>query len=197
MNNDIQQKRDDIIEALLPAVIFDGWTREALENAAITAGYNKSMAHAVFPDGTADAVRHFSDWADRRMLDTLADIDPQDMRIRDRIATGVITRFGILAPYREAVRKALAYWAVPVRSIKAGGALWQTADHIWTWAGDESTDYNHYTKRGLLSSVIASTTLVWLNDKSSQSAETKEFLDRRIENIVRFGKFLGKMKRAA
>ncbi len=71
--------------------------------------------------------------------------------------------------------------------------VWQTADVIWNWAGDEAEDYNHYTKRILLSGVITATTVRWLNDKSENHHETHEFLDRRINNVLKLGQGAGKI----
>ena len=56
-------------------------------------------------------------------------------------------------------------------------------------AGDTATDYNHYTKRMTLSAVYTSTLLVWLDDNSEGWADTAAFLDRRLENVMRFEKW--------
>jgi len=104
-------------------------------------------------------------------------------------------RFYIMQDYRQAEQAALAFWAVPLHSPKAGRVLWRTADRIWNRAGDTATDYNHYTKRGLLSGVIGSVALVWLNDDSDGLKTTEDFLGRRIENIMQLGRFLGRIKK--
>jgi ubiquinone biosynthesis protein COQ9 len=75
--------------------------------------------------------------------------------------------------------------------------LWRSADRIWTWAGDTATDYNHYTKRALLSGVMASTTLFWMQDNSPASAASRAFLDRRIDNVLNIGRLLGTLKKKA
>ena len=31
---------------------------------------------------------------------------------------------------------------------------WESADHLWRWAGDEATDWNHYSKRTILSGIL-------------------------------------------
>jgi len=61
-------------------------------------------------------------------------------------------------------------------------------DEIWYQSGDTSTDFNWYTKRTLLAGVYISTELHMLNDKSDNYNDTWQFLDRRIENIMNFGK---------
>lgn len=188
--------RDRIIETALPDVPFDGWTWDGIKQAAAKAGYGEDMALAVFPAGLKDAVAHFADLADRWMMEQLASVNPENMRVRDRVSYCVLTRFDVLRPHKEAVRRALSYWSVPGgRSMKAGKTVWRTADRIWDWAGDTATDYNRYTKRGLLSGILATTMLVWLDDDSEGEQKTRDFLDRRIENVMQFGRILGKIKK--
>jgi len=75
------------------------------------------------------------------------------------------------------------------RHAREGARLaWRSADRIWRLAGDEATDFNHYSKRGLLIGVYASTTFIFLDDQSDGLAETKAFLDRRIGDVMRIEK---------
>ena len=99
--------------------------------------------------------------------------------------------------WREAERRAMTYWAVPLRNLQASRNLWRTADRIWVWAGDTASDYNHYSKRILLSGVIGATMLAWLNDESGDPEKIAAFLDRRIENVLKMGKIIGKLKKGA
>ncbi len=191
MVNDL---KNDILEESLNDVIFDGWRWENIEKTCEKLGHQRSMAYALFPDRLNDVIRHFSTWADQKMLTSLSDINPDDLRIRDRIKTATLHRFKILTPYKEAVRYSLGHWTHPVRTKTAGKSIWQTADTIWNWAGDDAQDYNHYTKRALLSSVIVSTSLAWLNNEKYDLDKTEEFLDRRIENVLFLGKNIGRFK---
>ncbi|HRQ61979.1 MAG TPA: COQ9 family protein, partial [Alphaproteobacteria bacterium] len=137
----------------------------------------------------------FADLADRRMMDHLATVSPEGMRVRDKVRAGVAARLSTLAPYKEAVRAASSFWARPSHAFHAGRILWRTADRIWVWAGDTSSDYNHYTKRGLLSGILASTTLAWLapeNDDDPAMPKTLDFLDRRIDNALSVGQLAGR-----
>lgn len=186
--------RDEILEAALPNVPFDGWSWEAIGQAAEECGYDQAMAVAVFPARMTDVLDAFSDRADRQMLDALSDTNPEDLKVRERIAECVIRRFEMLAKDKEAVRKSLLFWALPTRKPRAAKIIWRTADRIWDWAGDTATDYNRYTKRGLLSGIIVSTTLAWLDDTDPDMQPTKAFLSRRIENVMTIGKLTGKLK---
>ena len=93
-----------------------------------------------------------------------------------------------MAEHREAVRRGATLLAMPLHAAEGARAIWQTADIIWTACGDTATDYNWYTKRMILSSVYSATVLYWLGDSSSDYANTWAFLDRRIEDVMRFEK---------
>ena len=67
--------------------------------------------------------------------------------------------------------------------------LYKTVDAMWYAAGDTSTDFNFYTKRATLAGVYSSTLLYWLNDRSEGNEATWSFLDRRIEDVMRFEKW--------
>ena len=190
-NRDIQ---DQILLKALEDVPFDGWTWDVVEQAAEKAGFGRDMAGAVFPDKLEGVLQHFSGWADRQMMMTLEQTDSSEMRVRDRVKFGVQARIKALEPHKEAVNAASAYWVRPFRKITAGKLVWKTADKIWLWAGDEAKDYNHYTKRALLSGVITSTMLAWMNDNSDNSQETLDFLDRRIDNVLGIGRIIGNLR---
>jgi ubiquinone biosynthesis protein COQ9 len=196
MNEKITKIRDEILLETLPGVAFDGWNWEGVQQGAQLSGHGADMAAAVFPGGLKEVIGHFSDYINRQMMVRLAAIDPQDLRIRERIRTGVQARFEAMQPYKEAERLAVTYWMRPLRKWEGVRLVWAAADLIWDWAGDTATDYNRYTKRGLLSAILTSTTLAWLNDTGRDLSTTMAFVDRRIENVMQFEKIKGKLKRA-
>ena len=65
---------------------------------------------------------------------------------------------------------------------------------MWRIAGDTSTDFNHYTKRLTLGGVYASTLLVWLDDQTEGWTDTAAFLDRRIDDVMKFEKVKAQWK---
>ena len=188
------QIRDEILQAMLPNVAFDGWSWDAVCDSASQAGHSANIARAVFPEKMVGVLDHFADWADREMLAALSDANIEELRVRECIRAAVLARFEVLNPYKDAVNQSLHFWMWPLRKPRAAKITWRTADVIWLWAGDEAKDYNRYTKRGLLSGVIASTTLVWLNDFSENMHKTQAFLDKRIENVMQLGKAIHSVK---
>ena len=198
--DDLTVARDRILVATLPHAAFDGWSRAALEAGAADAGrqegWGPDMALRAFPGGIPDLVDHLADWADRRMLEELAKLDLESMRIRDRISAGVRFRLQSLAPYREGVRRLLSYLALPLNAPQAARLTWATADAIWYAAGDQSSDFNYYTKRGLLAPVYSTTVLYWLADESEDFADTWSYLDRRIADVLKIPAASSRIKKA-
>lgn len=187
---------DRILDAALPAIAFDGWTLGVLEQAATSIGLTPFDVKRAFPNGVVEAVDHFTRRTTEEMLAALAKKDLGAMKIRERIFTAVMTRFQVMQPHREAVRRALAVYAMPWNAGHSMQATYAIVDAMWRAAGDTSTDYNFYTKRLTLAKVYGTSVSVWLADNSPDMLETQEFLSRRIENVMQFEKFKAKAKSA-
>ncbi|MBU6507009.1 MAG: COQ9 family protein [Alphaproteobacteria bacterium] len=184
--------RDKVVLAMLPDVPFEGWSRRALRHAAKRVDLTEAELSSLFPRGVRDVVAAFSDWADRATEAALAKQHPARLKLRERIALGVRTRLAVLEPHREAVRRMLAYLALPANLPLGPRLLYRTVDMLWHAAGDRATDFSFYTKRGLLAGIYATTTLYWLDDKSPNHQATAEFLDRRIAEVMQIPKLRGR-----
>jgi ubiquinone biosynthesis protein COQ9 len=181
-------QRTALIEAILPEVPFEGWSRTALSVAARRCGIGADEARALFPRGAFDLAAGFSRWADRLMLDRLEASPLTDTRITDRIARALATRFEIVEPWHEAVRRALGVLALPANAPLAVRLVYETVDLIWYAAGDLATDFSFYTKRATLFGIYSAAVLYWLEDRSEGFAETRAFIDRRLAGIARVGR---------
>jgi len=181
---DKQKASADIIEAALPSVPFEGWNQQVLNKAAVSAGYKKTDVIRVFPSGAVQAAEQFLHNYDHAMESALQGYYLDKMKIRERIATIVRVRLELMAPQREAVRKAMALLALPFYANRSLRLLYATVDSIWYAAGDSSTDFNFYTKRLTLAGVYSATLIFWLDDKSPGYSNTWDFLDRRIADIM-------------
>jgi ubiquinone biosynthesis protein COQ9 len=193
--SDTTAQKDAVLLAFLPNVPFDGWTRAALRAAASRVGVDSAVLASLFPRGPRDVAAWFSHWADRQTVAALAPKKIGGLKIRERIAAGVMTRLEILLPHREAVRRSLLQLAGPLGAPLAAKLLYDTVDTLWRAAGDTATDFNFYTKRGLLGAVYAATTLYWLDDRSDDMAATRAFLDRRLADVLAIPKLRESVER--
>lgn len=180
--------RQRVLDLLIADAPFSGFTPSALVAAAHAAGLGADLP-VLFPKGIADALAYWSLTADRAMLEAL----PAEGRIRDRITALVAARVLGLAPHREAARRAAATLALPGYAGLAQRLAWQTADAMWRALGDQSLDFNHYTKRATLSAVYLSTLARFFAETGGTDTDppypaTRAFLDARIANVMAFEK---------
>lgn len=181
MENRDELKKQILMRALLH-VPFEGWSQDVLERAAVEEGFDASYGWRLFPTGPTEAVSFWSHLLDQDMLQALP--SPENLRVREKVTLAIRTRLTLLIPYREAARKTATFLSMPHHIGKGTRLLYQTINEIWYYAGDTSTDYNFYTKRGLLAWVYSSTFFFWLRDHSDDFENTWNFLDRRIEEVL-------------
>lgn len=173
-----------LLDAVLPHVLFDGWSRKAMKAAAADLGEDISTLDLAFPDGATDMIRLFIENADDAMEAELQKRDVLSLKIRERITLAIKVRLELYAEHKEAVRRAVNILALPQNAALALKLTANTVSRMWWATGDSSADYNWYTKRLTLAGVYAATLLYWLADKSEGHQKTWEFLDRRIENVM-------------
>ncbi len=190
-----QDQKNQILEAVLSHVMFDGWTDRAVKAAASDLSLDPFLISELFPKGPLDLIAYFVKRADEQMEEELAKRNVASMKIRERITLAVRLRLELYAPYREAIRAALALLAMPSHAALGLKLTAGTVSRMWYATGDTSVDFSYYTKRLTLSAVYSSTLLYWLEDQSEGSVKTWEFLDRRIENVMQFETAKFKMKK--
>ncbi|MFC7536288.1 COQ9 family protein [Sphingomonas sp. GCM10030256] len=169
--------------------VFDGWTATAVDAAADTLGIERAQAHLAMPKNAAGLIDLYVRGVDLALEQAFPPERVAAMKIRERIRQMIWFRIETMGPAREAVRRALAILAMPQNLGLATRIGWRSADAMWRLAGDTAADLNHYTKRLTLSAVYGSTLLAWLNDDSEGWHDTSAFLDRRIDEVMRFEKW--------
>jgi ubiquinone biosynthesis protein COQ9 len=192
----LDELRLELAPQIAAAAIFDGWNDAALVSAAEANGVDPAVARLAFPGGTMDMIAAWIDSVDTRMEQAFDREVLAQMPIRERIRALVWFRLEAVMGLEEALRRALAIQALPQNLARTAKLGWSSADKMWRLAGDTSTDYNHYSKRAILAGIYAATLAVFVGDESEGKAETRAFLDRRIEGVMKFekakAKWLGK-----
>jgi len=182
----LDETRHAVISAALVHVVFDGWSDKALKAAIADSGVTPDLARLAFPRGALDLALGYHMQGDADMRAAMAALDLSEMRYSARVAKAISLRLALAD--KEAVRRGMAFFALPLNAGEGSRALWHTADTIWQSLGDTSTDYNWYTKRITLSAVYSACVLYWLGDNSEGGIDTQNFIDRRIDDVMRFEK---------
>lgn len=185
--------RDALLDAALPHVAFDGWSQTTFRAAIADSGVDPTLARAIFPRGAVDLALAFHRRGDEAMVERLKATNLAAMRYSERVAFAVRSRLEAVTD-KEAVRRGTTLFSLPNHAADGARAIWGTADAIWTALGDSSRDINWYSKRATLSAVYGATVLFWLGDDSTDHHATREFLDRRIADVMRFEKLKAQVR---
>jgi ubiquinone biosynthesis protein COQ9 len=180
--------RLELAPALAGAAVWDGWSEAAVRAAAEGSGIDPDAALYAFKDGPMAMI---AAWIARVDVEMEAALPPErlaTMKIRERIRALVQFRLDAVEANKEALRRALTIMAMPQNVPAALKLGWRSADLMWRLAGDTASDYNHYTKRTILASIYGATLAVFVDDKSEDHAETRAFLGRRLDGVMKFEK---------
>ena len=187
-----ERERKTILNRALIDIENSGFNEKMLLNAAKNCKISEGKLGRLFPEGIFELKQYYFSEIDEQMLQKIKTQNYENIRVRDKIFNGVIIRLNLFKKNKTSIKYIfVSESSNPIKSLKH---LWRTSDLIWKSAGDSSTDYNHYTKRLLLSWVYITTLICWFNDKSRNINDTKLFLNRRIDEVLEFGKQSGKIK---
>lgn len=177
----IEQAVLDSALALAPRL---GWNARLVREACAAQGLSEGDQDLLLPNGPRDLAALL--WR-RHDAEALAELgDPTGLKIRERIARALETRLEVAMAHTEAEKRAAGFMALPTNADLALSLTWGTADALWRWAGDTATDWNHYSKRTILSGIlIPAMTLRLFDGKPASDA----FVAARIDNVMAFEKW--------
>jgi len=175
-----------VLDAALDLAPTLGWNSRMVRRACAANGLSLGDEELLLPNGARDLAALLSRRHDDRALADLAGVEATSLKMRERIARAVSARMEAGAADLDATRRCAAFLALPTNADLGLQLTWESADHLWRWAGDTATDWNHYSKRTLLSGIlIPALTLRWFDSKDAAEA----FVAARIENVMAFEKW--------
>lgn len=188
----LDELRIALAPSLADAAIFDGWSDDAVTQAAEMFGADPDVARLAYPGGSMDMIGAWIESVDAKMAEALTAEKLATLPIRERIRVLVQFRLDAIDGQEEALKRATAVMAMPHNAAASMKRAWTTADLMWRLAGDTATDYNHYTKRTILAGLYAATLASFADDMSDDKEQTKAFLARRIDGVMKFEKVKAK-----
>jgi ubiquinone biosynthesis protein COQ9 len=181
-----REAEDRLLDAAVELAPQLGWSARMAKAAGRACGFSDGETELLIPHGPADLAALLSRRHDARMMAALEAMNPSPLKIRERIARGIEARIDAAAADEAAMRRWAGFLALPSNAPLGLKLAWESADHIWRWAGDTATDENHYSKRALLAGILTGALAVRL---SSGRAAALAFADRRIADVMAYEKW--------
>jgi ubiquinone biosynthesis protein COQ9 len=179
-----ERMEQSVLDAAVRLAPTQGWNGRMARAACEANGLSEGDQELLLPNGPRDLAALLSRRHDARALAALG--DPGAMKIRQRIAAAVSARMEAGAADLEATKRCAGFLALPTNADLGFGLAWESADQLWRWAGDTATDWNHYSKRAILSGILVpALTMRWFEGREPAEA----FVAARIENVMAFEKW--------
>jgi ubiquinone biosynthesis protein COQ9 len=185
-------EREQLLEYFASNTAELGITEDNLKiSTASISGAPDDYYLLLFPEGLGEVVKELEKRDDLKAIEQVA--EREDLtRTTEKIYAALETK--ILARSQEVAHAFSKFYSNPKYTPLGFKTAWNTASEIWYFAGDNSTDFNYYTKRSLLSSVYIKSCLFYIQDSSEGFSETKRFISDSLDRIVAMGKTIGTIK---
>lgn len=190
MNNQ-ETKKITLFKKLCKLLDSMHWSIELINEAEKQSNLETNYHKLLFTNGQTQLIQEFENWLDTEMLAALEKIE-KPKKIREQIALALETRIINIVP-KNVTLKNSSFFLVPTNIIAGNESACQTCDLIWKYAGDKSTDFNYYTKRGLLLPVYLSAKTFYVADNSKDYEKTKEFIKNALDNIINIASFKNRL----
>ena len=128
------------------------------------------------------------------LKNSIEEEDLSALRTHEKIRKIIELHFISIEPHKKALRSILHRGSLLSSPITFTNMLYQTVSHMWYAAGDQSTDYNFYTKRLILSAVYTPTLFYWLEGNNLE--ETMKYCDKKLSQVSKVPKLKNQIKTA-
>ena len=205
MKKKISNYSEKLVLGMLLNIPFDGLQWEALYRAAEDlkiyknplTNENKIELKNFFENDLVNTIKAFNDYLDDKMEDSFSKTKKNKQRTPEKIKSLILNRISASLDFKDGIVSSLGFMSLPQNSKPSLKMLYNTCDRIWRVSGDQSTDFSFYTKRLILSGVYSSTLMYWIQDDTGDLKNTEDFLNRRLEDVLKIGKakqFSSKLK---
>lgn len=177
-----QVAREQFVAELLKRLNTEDYSASLLQSVNDACGFAKNYYQLLFEGKELEVANFVEQHHDEMMLEALKS-NKDIKKIREKIAAALISRI-INVTSKEVALRQSAFFLMPQNVLAGMENACRTCDAIWRFAGDKSTDFNYYTKRGLLLPVYMSAKTFYFADDSENNEATKKFIRGALDNIV-------------
>ncbi len=181
--------KNQILKSTFNHINQNGWSKNSLYLGCSEIGVSLDQLKQIFPRGISDLIDYYFLNNEQSLIRKLNKINLNNMRVRDKISLGIKIRLENNNKYKDPLKRLYAVGILKPKKLLP--KIWNTSDLVWKIAGDNSTDYNYYTKRLLLSWVYLNTLTFWLEESDNSLVDA--FIERRINEVLSAGKKINKL----
>ena len=186
----IKKIKNQVLQHAKPIIVKHGWNNELLKKISKSSKYNYEDIQLLFLNGYKDLLQLYLDEINIKMTLKSKSINFLRLKVHERIRELIILRLKILSKEKNLISRTFNHLLLPQNYKLSIKNLYKTVDQIWFLAGDNSTDFNFYSKRIILGSIYLSTIKHFI--KNDNLNETINLLDKKLKAVSNIPKFKNK-----
>ena len=183
----INQIRKDILQKTKSYVVKNGWSDDLFNKTVKSSKYTAEEVTALFPEGHKALLQIYLDEINDEMTKAAKISALTKLRVHKKIREIIILRLKVMQKEKKLISRTFMYLLLPKNKNIAFRNLYKMVDQVWFLAGDNSTDYNFYSKRIILASVYIQTMIHFVNNENID--ETILVLDKKLKRVSKIPKF--------
>ena len=167
-----------VLDLIKKYVRENGWSSDIFDK--INKNFKKSELISLFPGGIYDVLSFVYEDLNNKVYAQIRKSNIINLSLNKIIKKILITRIDLMNKDKKFYKKTFFYLILNSRKKFAKKTLYKTVDDIWFLAGDNSTDFNFYTKRLILAGIYVNALIVYFN-KNITEAEIN--IDKNLNRI--------------
>ena len=183
-NNSNNKIKSIILQKLKKIVSVQGWSEKVLKQ-LLQNGVEKSDLVTFFQYDYKELLKYSLEELNKSLEKEINKINIINYSLNKRIKKILMLRFNILNNDKEFYKKTFYHLLIPSNNKIMKSSLYKSVDTMWYLAGDNSTDFNFYTKRLILAVIYVNALFVLFNKNFD---EVESNIDRNLKKISKIPK---------
>ncbi len=176
------KKKLGILEDAKNFVIKEGWSKNLLKKLLSNKVKSSDLIY-YFPNGYIDLLELSLTELNKSLEEKINKINIINFSKSKRMKKILLARLEILNEEKNFYKKTFNHLILPQNSKIMKKNLYKSVDNMWYLAGDDSTDFNFYTKRLTLAIIYTNALFVFFNKDIEQASINIDKNLKRISNI--------------
>jgi rpsU-divergently transcribed protein len=183
-NNSNNKIKSIILQKLKKIVSDEGWSEKVLKQ-LLQNGVEKSDLVTFFQYDYKELLKYSLEELNKSLEKEINKINIINYSLNKRIKKILMLRLNILNNDKEFYKKTFYHLLIPSNNKIMKSSLYKSVDTMWYLAGDNSTDFNFYTKRLILAVIYVNALFVLFNKNFD---EVESNIERNLKKISKIPK---------
>ena len=177
----LKKIKNQILQEAKPYIVKYGWNENLFVSMKNDTKFTYEEMNVVFPNGYTTLMEMYLDDINSKMTVKSKNINLIRLRVHERIRELFLLRLMIMSEEKKLISKTFLNLLLPYNYKLALKNLYKTVDQMWFLAGENSTNFNFYSKRVILASIYTSVMMHFVNNDNID--ETIILLNKQLKRV--------------